>query len=51
MTRARFYYRDPRTSEELRFFATSDLLGLDLAATQRPVIERLLSDDPPPHLD
>jgi 8-oxo-dGTP pyrophosphatase MutT (NUDIX family)/predicted nucleotidyltransferase len=38
-------------SEELRFFPRSELLALDLPATQRPVLERLLSDAPPPHLE
>jgi 8-oxo-dGTP pyrophosphatase MutT (NUDIX family) len=38
-------------SEELRFFRRSELRGLDFPATQRPVVERLLSAGRPPHLD
>jgi 8-oxo-dGTP pyrophosphatase MutT (NUDIX family) len=38
-------------SEELRFFPKSELLALDLPATQRPVLERLLSGTPPPYLE
>jgi 8-oxo-dGTP pyrophosphatase MutT (NUDIX family) len=43
--------RPSAESEELRFFARDELSGLDLPATQVPVIERFLADDPPPHLD
>jgi 8-oxo-dGTP pyrophosphatase MutT (NUDIX family) len=38
-------------SEELRFFPKSELLALDLPATQRPIIERFLSGTSPPHLE
>lgn len=38
-------------SEELRFFRRRDLGGLDMPASQRPVITRFLSGEPPPHLD
>ena len=38
-------------SEELRFFARGELLDLDLPATQRHIIERFLSEEPPPHLE
>jgi 8-oxo-dGTP pyrophosphatase MutT (NUDIX family) len=38
-------------SEELRFFPRSELAGVDIAATQAPVIQRLLSGDAPPHLE
>ena len=38
-------------SEELGFFPREALRDVDVPATQRPVLERLLSGDPPPHLD
>jgi 8-oxo-dGTP pyrophosphatase MutT (NUDIX family) len=38
-------------SEELRFFAKADLLGLDVPATQRPVFARYVSGAPAPHLE
>lgn len=38
-------------SEELRFFPREALRDLDVPATQQPVLERLLSGDPPPHLE
>jgi ADP-ribose pyrophosphatase YjhB (NUDIX family) len=38
-------------SEQLRFFPERELLGLDLPATQRHILERYLSGDPPPHLE
>ncbi|MBA3347911.1 MAG: NUDIX domain-containing protein [Actinobacteria bacterium] len=38
-------------SEELRFFPLDELLGLDLPATQRPIVERVVSGRPPPFLD
>ncbi|MEX2554676.1 MAG: NUDIX domain-containing protein [Actinomycetota bacterium] len=38
-------------SEELRFFPKSELLALDLPATQRPIVERFLSAALPPHLE
>lgn len=38
-------------SVELRFFEMQTLPTLDMPATQRPIVERLVSDDPPPHLD
>jgi 8-oxo-dGTP pyrophosphatase MutT (NUDIX family) len=38
-------------SEELRFFPKADVLGLDLAATQRHVLERYVEGGPEPHLD
>jgi hypothetical protein len=38
-------------SEEIRFFPLDTLRDIDVPATQRPVLERLLSRDPPPHLD
>jgi 8-oxo-dGTP pyrophosphatase MutT (NUDIX family) len=38
-------------SEQLRFFSRHELEKLDVAATQRPIIERFLGGTPPPHLD
>ena len=38
-------------SEELRFFRKEHLRALEMPATQRPVIEKLLSAEPPPHLE
>jgi 8-oxo-dGTP pyrophosphatase MutT (NUDIX family) len=38
-------------SEELRLFPESELLELDLPATQRHILERYLSGEPPPHLE
>ena len=38
-------------SEELRFFPRSEMLDLDIPATQRHILERYLSDSPPPHLE
>jgi hypothetical protein len=38
-------------SEELRFFPKSDLLDLDLAATQRHILERFVAGGPIPHLE
>jgi 8-oxo-dGTP pyrophosphatase MutT (NUDIX family) len=38
-------------SEELRFFARHELAAVEMPATQRPVIARFLSGEPPPHLD
>jgi 8-oxo-dGTP pyrophosphatase MutT (NUDIX family) len=43
--------RSSAESEELRFFLKSDLLALDMPATQRPIVARVLSGDPPPHLE
>lgn len=43
--------RASKESEELRFFPREALRALDVPATQRPVLERLLSGDRPPHLD
>ena len=43
--------RPSSESEELRFFPESVLLELDLPATQRHIIERFRSGDPPPHLE
>ena len=43
--------RPSSESEELRFFARHEIAGLDLPATQWPVVERFLAGDPPPHLD
>jgi 8-oxo-dGTP pyrophosphatase MutT (NUDIX family) len=43
--------RASRESEELRFFSKEGLLAIDLPATQRPVLEKLLSSAPPPHLE
>lgn len=43
--------RTSEESEELRFFPREVLQDLDLPATQRPVLERLLSGEPEPHLD
>jgi 8-oxo-dGTP pyrophosphatase MutT (NUDIX family) len=43
--------RPSAESEDLRFFPRSALLALDLPATQRPIVERLVSGVPPPHLD
>jgi len=38
-------------SEELRFFPKSELRDVEFPATQRPIVERLLSGHPPPHFD
>jgi 8-oxo-dGTP pyrophosphatase MutT (NUDIX family) len=38
-------------SEELRFFAKEALLEIDMPATQLPVVEALLSNRAPPHLE
>jgi 8-oxo-dGTP pyrophosphatase MutT (NUDIX family) len=38
-------------SEELRFFPKSQLPDLEMPATQRPIVDSLLSDQPPPYLD
>jgi 8-oxo-dGTP pyrophosphatase MutT (NUDIX family) len=38
-------------SEELRFVPKGDVLGLDLAATQRHVLERFVAGGPTPHLE
>jgi 8-oxo-dGTP pyrophosphatase MutT (NUDIX family) len=38
-------------SEELRFFARHEIAGLELPATQWPVLELFLAGDPPPHLE
>jgi 8-oxo-dGTP pyrophosphatase MutT (NUDIX family) len=43
--------RASEESQELRFFPRSELRGLDVPATQRPVFERYLSAQPPPYLD
>jgi 8-oxo-dGTP pyrophosphatase MutT (NUDIX family) len=38
-------------SVELRFIPRAEALGLDLAATHRPIFERLVSAGTPPYLD
>jgi 8-oxo-dGTP pyrophosphatase MutT (NUDIX family) len=38
-------------SEELRFVPKEDVLGLELAATQRHVLERYVEGGPMPHLE
>jgi ADP-ribose pyrophosphatase YjhB (NUDIX family) len=43
--------RASEESKELRFFAKGDLLRLDVPATQRPVFERYVSGEAPPHLE
>ena len=43
--------RPSSESEELRFSPKAELLTLDLPPTQRPVVDKLLSGDPPPHLE
>ena len=43
--------RPSAESEELRFFPMSELAALGMPATQRPVIERLVSSARPPHLE
>jgi hypothetical protein len=43
--------RPSSESEELRFFPRDELTGLDMPATQTPVIERLLAGAAPPHLE
>jgi len=43
--------RPSSESEDLRFFPKDEVAGLDLPATQWPVIERFLAGDPPPHLE
>jgi hypothetical protein len=54
--RSRFYYRDPSAPEPNRGRALSVIALIEqdgslLAATQRPVIDKLVSGDPPPHLE
>jgi ADP-ribose pyrophosphatase YjhB (NUDIX family) len=43
--------RASEESEELRFFPKSELLELDVPATQRPVFERYLSGESLPYLE
>jgi 8-oxo-dGTP pyrophosphatase MutT (NUDIX family) len=43
--------RASHESEELRFFPRAELLALDVPATQRQVLEKLVSVEPPPHLE
>lgn len=43
--------RPSSESESLRFFPKRELLELDLPATQRHIVERLLSGDKSPHLE
>ena|SRR6266545_1685119 len=43
--------RPSAESEELRFFPKGDLLALDMPATQRPIVEKILSGESPPHLE
>jgi 8-oxo-dGTP pyrophosphatase MutT (NUDIX family) len=43
--------RASEESEELRFFPNSELLELDVPATQRPVFERYVSGGSPPYLE
>jgi hypothetical protein len=43
--------RPSSESELLRFFPKAKLAGIDLPATQQPVVEKLLSGSPPPHLE
>jgi len=43
--------RPSSESEQLRFFPKTEILELDLPATQRHIVERLVSGDPPPHLE
>jgi len=43
--------RPSEESDELRFFGPHELPGVDMPATQRPVIERLLGGSGPPHLE
>ena len=43
--------RASEESEELRFFSKSELAGLDVPATQRPVFDRYLSGEPAVHLE
>ena len=38
-------------SEELRFFPKNELLGHDLPATQRHILERYVSGAEPPHVE
>ena len=38
-------------SEDLRFFPKTDLHTVDMPATQRPIVDRLISGALPPHLD
>jgi 8-oxo-dGTP pyrophosphatase MutT (NUDIX family) len=38
-------------SEELRFFPMAEVLALDLAATQRHILERFVAGGPRPHLE
>jgi len=38
-------------SEELHFFPRAEILSLDLPATQRHILERVLSQAPTPHLE
>jgi 8-oxo-dGTP pyrophosphatase MutT (NUDIX family) len=43
--------RASEESEELRFFPVDDVLRLELAATQRHVLERFVEGGPTPHLE
>jgi ADP-ribose pyrophosphatase YjhB (NUDIX family) len=43
--------RPSAESEELRFFRKEDVLGLELAATQRHILERYAAGGPTPHLE
>ena len=43
--------RPSSESEQLRFFPKTEILELDLPATQRHIVERLVSGDPPPPLE
>ena len=42
--------RPSAESEELRFFQNGELPTLEIPATQRPIVDALLSGAPPPHL-
>jgi 8-oxo-dGTP pyrophosphatase MutT (NUDIX family) len=43
--------RPSAESEELRFFARDEILGLEVAATQRHILERFVAGGPTPHLE
>ncbi|MBD0330627.1 MAG: NUDIX domain-containing protein [Thermoleophilia bacterium] len=43
--------RASEESEALRFFPLAELPFLALPATQRPIVDRLLTGGPPPHLE
>jgi len=43
--------RPSAESEELRFFPVAELPAVPMPATQTPILEKLVSGEPPPHLE